>query len=227
MRRAPPRHMTQTCTRMKQHVTSRAQRHPSCIMRRLCCLAVAVAGCSSFIEQRAASTTYRVLLRSREAAQRQADVELAREAMPGGMLQLEAFALAYPEHRGFHELYAEASCQYAVGFVFDDWEDAKLGGRDGEADRLARRLGPLLASCVDANLAVLVPAWRAARIRGPDAVIAALGSASRRDVPALLWIATADAVALAIAPMQHLTELPAITATLTRCSELAPGYQDA
>jgi hypothetical protein len=196
-------------------------------MWRLWCLAFIAAGCSSFVEQRAASTTYRILLKSREAAQRQVDIELARDAMPGGLLQLETFALAYPDHRGFRELYAEATCQYAVGFVFDEWEDAKLGRRDADADRLARRLGPLLANCVEANLELIPPTWRTARARGPEAVIAALGTMRRDEVSALLWIATADSVELAIDPMHHLGEILAITATLTRCTELAPGFRDA
>ena len=198
-------------------------------MSRIWCLAcaVAVAACGSYVDRQAAASTYRILLKSREAAQRQVDIELAREAMPGGLLQLDAFALAYPDHRGFRELHADAVCEYAAAFVFDDWEDATLGGRAAEADRLARRLGPLLAACVEANLALLPPAWRVARAAGPEAAMAALSSASRAQVPALLWIASADALALALHPMQHLAELPAITATLARCAELAPGFRDA
>lgn len=160
-------------------------------------------------------------------AKRQADIELARDAMPGGLMQLQTFALAYPDHQGFKTLNAEASCQYAIGFVFDDWEDAKLTGRTDEADRLARRLGPLLKMCVDANLALLPSAWRDARARDPDATIALLPSATRAQVPALLWIASADAVELALEPMKHLGKLGMIKAQLATCSKLAPGFHDA
>ena len=58
-------------------------------------------GCSSFINKQAASSTYRILQKSTEAARRQIDLQLAREALPGGVLQLEAFSLASPDHRGF------------------------------------------------------------------------------------------------------------------------------
>src|SRR5687767_6915899 len=103
-----------------------------------------------------------------DVAKRQPDVELARDAAPGGILQLETFALAYPDHGGFKTLRAEAVCQYAIGFVFDDWEDATLAGRDLEAERLATRISALLEQCVEANLALLPGKWREARARGPN-----------------------------------------------------------
>lgn len=184
-------------------------------------------GCSSFIDRQAATSTYRILLASMEVARRQPDVELARDAIPGGLMQLESFALAYPEHRGFRELHTEAFCQYVVGFVFDDWEDAKLGGRVAEVERLMSRIGPLLDRCISANLDRLPPGWRTAYERGPDAVIAMLPKLTRARVSAALWIATASSVKLAMDPFHHLAELPAIEAMLTRCNELAPGFHDA
>ena len=184
-------------------------------------------GCSSFVDRQAASSTYRILLASMEVARRQPDLELARDAIPGGLMQLEAFALAYPDHRGFRELHTETFCQYVVGFVFDDWEDAKLGGRVAEVERLVSRIGPLLDRCIAANLERLPPGWRTARERGPDAVIAMLPTLTRAQVSASLWIATASSVKLAMDPLRHLAELPEIEATLTRCSELAPGSHDA
>ena len=198
------------------------------MIRAWCVLcAIATLGCSSFIERRAASSTHRILLESSVVARRLPDLELARAAMPGGIVQLESFARAYPAHRGFKVLHADALCQYVVAFVFDDWEDAKLGGREDEATRLAGRIGPLLEMCVEANLRLLAPAWRAARTEGPKAMTARLPSATRADVPALLWIATADSVQLAIDPMRHFTKLPALQAMLGRCAALAPGYRDA
>lgn len=190
-------------------------------------LAITSLGCSGFIDRQAATSTYRILEKSMEAARRQPDLELARDAMPGGLMQLEAFSLAYPEHRGFRTLHTDTFCQYAVAFVFDDWEDATLGGRDAEVERLATRLGPLLERCIDANLDRLPSAWRAARDQGSDAVIALLPGAKREHVPALLWIATASSVRLAIDPLRHFSELAAIQAVLARCSELAPGFHDA
>ena len=185
---------------------------------------VALAACGSFIDNQAARSTYRILARSNEVARRQVDVELARDAAPGGLIQLATFAAAYPDHAGFRELYAEALCGYVVGFVFDDWEDATLGGRPDEAARLEQRLGPLLAACIDANLALLPPAWRAAH---GDALVALIARATRAQVPAVLWIATASAVELGLAPLRNLGKLPVVRAGLARSIQLAPGFHDA
>ncbi len=190
-------------------------------------MAASTLGCSGFINRQAATSTYRILEKSMEAARRQSDIELARDAMPGGIMQLEAFALAYPDHVGFRALHTESFCQYVVGFVFDDWEDATLGGRDAEAERLATRLGPLLARCIEINLARMPPAWRAAHAKGLDRVITLLPAVTKQQVPALLWIATASAVRLGMKPFAHFRDLPAIEAMLVRSSQLAPGFHDA
>lgn len=189
--------------------------------------AIAVAGCSGFIDRQAATSTYKILRASVDESRREADVELARDAVPGGLLQLAAFARAYPGFRGFAELHAEALCGYAVGFVFDDWEDATLGGRADEAARIATRLTGLLPRCVDANLALLDPAWRTARAAGGDALTRQLARARPGDVAALRWIATADAVTIALAPLRGLTAMAPTLAVLRRCAALAPGAHDA
>jgi hypothetical protein len=193
----------------------------------LAVLVLALTGCSGFINRQAASSTYRILEQSMVAARRQPDLELARDAIPGGLMQLEAFALAYPDHGGFRTLHTETFCQYVVGFVFDDWEDASLGGRTADTERLTARLGPLTERCIDANLGRLPPAWRAAWTSGPDAVIALLPAVTRAQVPSVLWLATASSVRLALAPLQQFSRLPMIEAMLARSTQLAPGFHDA
>ena len=186
-----------------------------------------VAACRGFIDNQAAASTYRILERSQQAARRLPDLDLARAALPGGILQLEAFALAYPAHAGFKRLHAEALCQYAVAFVFDDWEAARLEARTADADRLAARVVRLATMCADANLALLPPAWRDARAGGADAWNAVVATATRAQLAPMLWIATTDAVVLATDPLRGLARLGMITTTLERCVALEPGFHDA
>ena len=187
-------------------------------------LAFVLASCSSFIEKRAASSTYEILRRGNVAARRLPDVELARAAAPGGIVQMAAFAAAYPKHRGFQELHAESLCQYAIGFVFDDWEAASLGGRPDDARRIATRLAGLLAACIDANLALLPAAWRAAT--DPARWTALLPSMKPAHVPFLLSIASAEAVRVALEPLAGVRLLDRVVATLARCIEVSPGLRD-
>lgn len=195
-------------------------------MHRVVVVLALLAGCSSFIEEKAASSTYALMKKGNVAARRLSDVQLVREAAAGGVVQSAVFAASYPKHRGFQELHAESLCQYAIGFVFDDWEDASLGGRDDAARAIATRLDGLLASCVEVNLALLGPTWRAAfaDAAGWKALVA---SAKRAQAPALLWIASVDAVRLALDPMSGLARLDRTIGTLERSIALAPGQQDA
>lgn len=183
-------------------------------------------GCGGFIDKQAADSTLRILSKSQAAGRRQVDIELVQAALPGGVLQLETFALAYPEHRGFRLLHADALCQYAAAFVFDEWEQADLDGRKDEAMQLASRVVKLTAACAEANLALAPASWRAARAVGGERWDAEVTKASRKHVAQLLWLATADAVVLALEPMKHLTQLPSIIAALEKCVSLAPGFRD-
>lgn len=182
-------------------------------------LVILLAGCSSFFENQAAISTLKILQQSTVAARRLSDVELAREAAPGGVVQLAAFASSYPKHRGFRVLHAEAMCGYAMGFVFDDWEAASLAGRDASA--IAKRLHNLLATCIDLNLELLPKAWRS------DDWKPLLPSVTREHVPALLSIASAEAAQIALDPISGISRLERVTATLARCIEVAPGFRDA
>jgi TRAP transporter T-component len=175
---------------------------------------VALVGCGGIIDRQAASSTLKILEASQLAARQLVDVELAREALAGGIVQLQAFAIAYPDERRFADLHADAVCDYATAFVFDDWEDASLGGRLDEARHAADRLNLLLGDCISLEQARLPRGWTPT----------SLGIA---DVPAALAIARARAASLALAPMTALAELPGLRRLLERCAMLRPGYHDA
>ena len=185
------------------------------------------ASCASFIERKAASSTYQIMQRGQLAARRLPDVELARAAVPGGIVQLAAFVEAYPKHRGFRAMYAESLCQYALGFVFDDWDAASLGGRPDDARRLAARLQGLLATCIELNVALLPAAWHSA-VTDDARWKGLLPSVKPADVPFLLHVASAEAVRISLDPLAGgLARLDRVIATLTRCTEVSPGLRDA
>lgn len=188
---------------------------------------LALAGCASLIETRAASSTYQILQHGDTAARRLPDVELARSAAASGIVQLATFADAYPQQRGFRELHADAVCRYAIGFVFDDWEAASLDNRSDDARRIAIRLERLLATCVDLNLALLPAPWRAA-LDDSARWDTLLRSLRREHVPLVLDIASAEAVRVAVSPLTAgVPRLERAIAALARCTEVAPGFRDA
>jgi hypothetical protein len=202
------------------------------MLRHICMRSIVVTllllvGCSSWIDDKAASSTLKILQRGSEAARRLTDIELARDAAPGGIVQMAAFAAAYPGHRGFRELYADSLCQYTLGFVFDDWEAASFAGHQEDARRIATRIEGLLATCIELNLDLLPKPWRAA---APDHAQwkALLRSVEREHVPPLLRIAAAEAIRIALDPLRAgIPRLDRAIATLQRCVEVSPGSRDA
>ncbi|HEY4182713.1 MAG TPA: TRAP transporter TatT component family protein [Kofleriaceae bacterium] len=187
---------------------------------------IAFAGCQSFIDNKAADATIKLMQRSKDAGKRTPDVELAREALPGGILQLQAFALAYPDRREFKVMHADALCSYATGFVFDDWDAAKLEGRDQDAKKIGVRVKSLARECVEANLDLMPKEWRADHETGGDAWTARIASTKPDQVPQLLSITGADALQIALSPLSAITKIGPITAALEKSIALKPGFHD-
>ncbi len=149
------------------------------------------------------------------------------QALPGGIIQLDAFALAYPHHAGFRQMHAESLCQYVTAFIFDDWEDASLAGRADEATRLAcpsrpaarilrrrepRPAPPRLARRPYPRRRRLGRPRREGHARGGPGAAADRLERRRADR------------ARSLAPPG---ELGSLIDTLTRCTQLAPGFHDA
>ncbi|CAN5909100.1 hypothetical protein BH11MYX2_BH11MYX2_30850 [soil metagenome] len=187
---------------------------------------IALGGCQSFIDNKAAEATIKLMQRSKDAAKRTPDVEIAREALPGGIMQLQAFALAYPDRREFRVMHAEALCQYAGGFVFDDWDAAKLADRNDDAKRIGVRVKTLSVACIEANLDLLPKEWRIDREKGGAAWEARIASAAKDQVQQLLAITGADAIQVALNPLTGIAKVGPITAALEKCIALQPGFHD-
>lgn len=173
---------------------------------------VVLAGCSGFISNKAADTTLDIIGKSAKVAARESDVELVRAALPGSLLQLGAMQASYPDRHEFRDLHAEALCRYATAFVFDDWEDATMTGKDPAP--IAERLSNLLDRCLAESRARLPADWT-------------LAKATAADVPAMLAMTSARAVRIALSPMMHVADVPEIQAMAQKCIALAPGSHDA
>ncbi len=192
------------------------------------CVAVAMTGCGKFIEKRAAESTYSVMVRSKKAVQRADDVELARAAAPGGLVQLEAFHLAYPFHKGFVGLLAEGYCQYASGFLRDDWEVSVLAN-DGKAERLQKRTLRLLDRCIGYGLQLLGKRWQTAHASSPDAMAPLIKKAKKSHIAGMTWVAIGLSTAIGMNPfdVSRAQYLGVAQQLLDRIIALDAGHQDA
>ena len=127
-------------------------------------LLMVAGGCSGWVERQAVRGSIRIMERNRTVMQRESDIELARAAAPAGLATMEAFLLADPGNRALQGLLAEAYCQYANGFVGDDWEQARMDERHAEAEAARARARGLLVRCVRYGLMLLGERWQQAMV---------------------------------------------------------------
>lgn len=190
-------------------------------------MVVLASGCVGYIDRQAAKSTYGIVKNSKRAMQGTTDVEFARLAIPGGLVQLEAFHLAYPNHRGFLKLLSEGQCQYAMGFVYGEWELDSLSGDGRGLEQSRPRALAALERCRTLGLELLGSRWQG--LESLEEWQTALASAKKKHVPGLTWVALAMTNTIAIDPLkpQRLGEIKVVESLLETVVALDEGYDNA
>ncbi len=119
--------------------------------------AILVAGCD--MVKLTTNTTSKVLTRAQPSMQQESDFELARAAIPGSLKTVEGFWVANPGNERLIAILAEGYCQYASGFVEDEWEVAILERDFGRAEELSDRATKLFTRCMNYGLKLLGDDW--------------------------------------------------------------------
>ena len=68
------------------------------------------------------NTTSKVLVRAAPSMEQEADWEMASRAIPGTLKTIEGFHYVDPDNARLKGLLAQGYCQYAAGFIEDDFE---------------------------------------------------------------------------------------------------------
>lgn len=200
-------------------------------MSRICLtlvITLTMCACSGFIERRAVRSTVDLIGRTRDAMAQEADPALVREATASGIKTLEGFYLIDPHNRNLLALLAESYCQYAAGFLQDDWETALMVGQPAQADAIRARARIHLSRCISYAVRLLDRAWLDTIYRDPDGLIALAEAADRRDVRGMFWVALGLGTMIGMDPMDPSLNvyLPAVLATLERVIALDDAHQD-
>ena len=159
-------------------------------------LAVAglLAGCLD-MGQVTVNTTAKVLVRAQPSLKAEADYELASRAIPGTLKTVEGFWVVNPGNTTLLDILTEGYCQYGIGFVEDEWEDAVVR-KDFEAQAYhSARATKMFTRCLNYALLRLGGKWREDLFAdGPDAADRAanrIKSAVSGQRTPLLWAALA------------------------------------
>lgn len=175
-------------------------------------LALASSGCG--LRTFAVRSTAGLIEAGAPSFQREADLDLAREALPSQLKLLESLLESDPANPALLKSLAEGFTAYAFLFVEEE--------RPDRARELYRRaLGYAL------RLAELDPSLASLQALSPEALDAALGRTTRRSVPGLYWSAYAWSAwaNLAKDDPEALSGLPKAARLMKRVLDLDPDFQ--
>jgi hypothetical protein len=150
-----------------------------------------------------AHSSAKLFRRASVAFDEQPDYELAREAAPALILQLEGVLRVVPDDRDLLFSASKSWASYAFGFIEDDMQAAEARGDLEEADRARARARRMYLRARDLGLELLeqmAPGAKAAAKAGPDSLakFARAEFDDSEDAPALLWTGNAWGAAIDI-----------------------------
>lgn len=108
----------------------------------------------------AVGTTSKVLQRGQPALKQEADFTFAARALPGALKTVESFHMVDPSNSRLTAILAEGFCQYASGFVEDEWELALIAKDFEDAEYQSDRASKSFLKCMGYSLHMLGKKWQ-------------------------------------------------------------------
>lgn len=174
------------------------------------------------------NTTSKVLVRAQPAIRQESDYDMAALAIPASLKTVEGFHVVNPDNKSLTRILAEGYCQYANGFVEDQWELAALDKRFEEAEYQAQRATRMYLRCMGYGLELLGGDWSkavAGDLDGFRRKVAGLDAGARDG---MLWTAIGLAGAINqnkddIALISHLPKARALLERLVQLDDAEGG----
>jgi hypothetical protein len=181
-----------------------------------------LSGCN--IQKLTVNTTSKVLVKAQPSIKQEPDYDLAARAIPASLKTVEGFHMVDPENKRLVKMLAEGYCQYATGFIEDEWEIAELDKRFDEAEYQSQRATKAFIRCMGYGLELLGGDWKKA-LSGKNAdFIKKVSGAGKDDRDGLLWVGVGLAGAINqnkddIALVAHLAKARAIFERIAELDE--------
>lgn len=135
------------------------------------------------------NTTSKVLARAQPAIRQEADYEMAARAIPASLKTVEGFHVVNPENETLTRILAEGYCQYATGFVEDEWEVAELDRKFDEAEYHSQRATKMFMRCMGYGLELLGGDWDKALAGDVDSFNSRVAGLDADSRDGMLWTA--------------------------------------
>lgn len=149
--------------------------------------ALALGGCD--LGQFTVNTTAKVLVRAQPSIKMESDYELAARAIPGTLKTVEGFWVVDPGNDKLIKILTEGYCQYGVGFVEDEWEQAMIRKDFDGAQYHSTRATKMFLRCMNYALKTLGSRWQKEIFADADTVrklVADTGAGKRTP---MMWAA--------------------------------------
>ena len=149
--------------------------------------AVALAACD--MGQFTVNTTAKVLIRAQPSIKMESDYDLASRAIPGTLKTVEGFWVVNPGNSTLRGILTEGYCQYAIGFVEDEWEVAVIKQDFDAAQALDNRATRMFLRCMNYALMSLGKKWQDGLFGETEAVNKLIAGAGGGQRTPLMWAA--------------------------------------
>lgn len=157
------------------------------------------------------NTTSKVLDRGKYAIKQEPDFDLAARAIPGSLKTVESFHMVDPDNHRLTNILAEGFCQYASGFIEDEWEVALLAKNFEEAEYQSERASKSFLRCMGYSLHILGKKWKVAMVGTLEDVQKRAKKTGWGNRDALLWAGVGLAGAV-----NHNKDSPGMVAQVTK-----------
>ena len=191
-------------------------------MLRLACSFVLVFTTACNIQKLTVNTTSKVLVKAQPSMKQESDYEMAARAIPASLKTVEGFHMVDPSNERLKKILAEGYCQYATGFVEDEWEVAQLKKDFEGAEYHSERATKMFFRCMGYGLELLGSDWKKAIVGDLDTFLAKVKSAGKGSRDGLLWVAVglAGAINQNKDDINMVANLPRARAMFERIAEL-------
>jgi hypothetical protein len=185
-------------------------------------LIASLSGCN--IQKLTVNTTSKVLVKAQPSIKQEPDYDMAARAIPASLKTVEGFHMVDPENKRLVKILAEGYCQYATGFIEDEWEIAELDKRFDEAEYQSQRATKAFIRCMGYGLELLGGDWKKALTGNNAEFIKKVSGAGKDDRDGLLWVGVGLAGAINqnkddIALVAHLAKARAIFERIAQLDE--------
>jgi hypothetical protein len=136
----------------------------------------------------AVNSTAKVIARGQPAMKQESDYTMAARAIPGSLKTVEAFHMVNPENHLLTGILAEGYCQYATGFIEDEWEQALIAKDFDEAALQDRRASKAFFRCMGYGLHILGKKWQKAILGSAEDVEKRVKKTGWGSRDALMWV---------------------------------------